>query len=184
MTPRDGKSQVEAAYVAHGPMMLAHARRFLRGDEAGAADAVHDAMEKFIRSFPDGAPEEPRCGGWLMKTLTRGLLDRFRHLKVVGRAEVDPVLEAKVAPQPQRPLDGHASRAEQAMDLLTQDHFRKAVNAMTPAQREVYDLHVLGYDHQAIASELAISVQASRKRLHDARLVLKDLLRPYLEEEP
>lgn len=179
MTPRDSKSQVEAAYVAHGPMMLAHARRFLGGDAAGAADAVHDAMEKYLISFPDGAPGEPGCGGWLMKTLTGCLIDGFRHLKVVRGAEGDPTLVDRLFPPPPPPPD----KRDLVMDLLTHDHFRRAVNAMSRAQREVYDLHVLGHDHQAIAAKLKISTVASRKRLHDARLVLKEQLRPYLEVE-
>ncbi|HZN91375.1 MAG TPA: sigma factor, partial [Myxococcales bacterium] len=81
MDAGDGSAEgeLETACVAHQAMLLNHARRFLGDRRDDAQDFVQDTIERFVKAFRSKSPPpEPRCGGWLMTTLTNLLITDWR----------------------------------------------------------------------------------------------------------
>src|ERR1043165_6927775 len=169
-----GKKEMEVAWAAHHATLLRHAQQFLGVRGCDASDYVQDTMVRFIAAFPDGPPPEPRCGGWLMTTLTNLLLGDWRKGVVRRRALADPAIHLVTAPQPESALEASPSSvADTKLNWISSDQFEAAVDSMSHKLREVYELHILGLSHLQIAEQLAITVVAARKRLHDARVYLK-----------
>lgn len=166
------KSQMEAACETHHATLLAHARQFLGARKGDALDYVQETIARFLAAFPDGPPPEPRCGGWLMTTLTHLLIGDWRKLGVRRRALADPALHV-VSASPVTVVEVAPPAVDAKLDWLNSEEYEAAVSSMSHKLREVYKLHVLGLSHLQIAERLEITVVAARKRLHDARTHLK-----------
>lgn len=168
---RSAGGGLEAALVTHRPMLLNHARSFLGPRREDAQDFVQDTLERFVTSFPQGPPPEPRCAGWLMTTLTHLLISDWRKQVVRRKALSDPAMAHTATPQPVVSLDSVRPPAvvEKVMEKVTPDDFKAAVATLSPKLRPVYELHVLGLSHEEIGSRLGIKAGAARKRLWEAR---------------
>lgn len=175
----DGDHALEAACVAHQAMLLHHARNFLGNRRDDAPDFVQDTIVRFVVAFRSKPPpREPGCGGWLMTTLTNLLISDWRKQGVRRAAMSDPVIHMIAGPQQVVSLDSvrPLSATDRALDELSNEDFKEAVNALSEKLRAAYELHVLGLRHQEIADRLGISAVAARKRLHDARRQLAERL--------
>jgi RNA polymerase sigma-70 factor (ECF subfamily) len=146
------------------------ARAFLRPAYAVAlavlkrpADAEDVAQEALVAAFEriDTCRDPERFGPWLLQgTRNRALnwLQR-RRLADVPAAETEPADEGH---------DGDGERGTLRRQLLA------ALEAVTPAQREIVLLHDLeGWTHAEIADALGISQVSSRQHLFNARRTLR-----------
>lgn len=59
---------------------------------------------------------------------------------------------------------------------VSDEAFQRALRALGPEVRDVYEGHLRGLDPAAVARELGISEDAARERLSDARRQLRTLL--------
>ena len=130
----------------------------ITGSVADAEDVVQDV---FI-GLPDAArryDEQGRLAGWLKTLVVRTALLRLRRRSAYDRALFDYVSAEWITRKPD------------PMDLLA---MRAALKAMPEKLRVVFSLkEVEGYEHAEIADLLAISVAASRVRLHRAWIFLR-----------
>jgi DNA-directed RNA polymerase specialized sigma24 family protein len=62
------------------------------------------------------------------------------------------------------------------------DWLRRHLDSLSPAEREVFDLHLKEYDHPEIAQQLGISEENSRTRLSRARARLRRCLQVEQEQ--
>ncbi len=169
----------EKAYAALLKGLLAHARRAFPGREADALDLLQESMERLLRHFPGVLPPEPQCKAWLFQTFDRLVISHWRKQMVRQRALLDPTVHPGVMSDlGAANHDREPTAVELAMDHLTDEMLRRAVNALSPKLREAFELHLAGWSHSRIALQLRINNNAVGKRLFDARQRLRAMMEP------
>lgn len=151
----------ERLYVAHAARVQTLARRIVGRDLADdAAQDVFVHVWEHLGQFRG----EARFGTWLHRVAVNVLL---RHAEVARR------MAARIAPAAVEDLHAPVAGPETRMDIDA------ALARLGPGLREVVVLHDLeGYAHDEIADVLAISISASKMRLHRGRTLLREWLRP------
>lgn len=138
--PDRGRDLVLDALAAHGPSLLATARRYsLCADDA--QDAYQRAAEIFLRHRHRVRPET--ASGWLRAVITHeALAVRAARLKLVGPADHD--------------LDSHESSDlgpadERAAALEHLNSVREALRQLKPDELRALVLKAHGYSYEEIA---------------------------------
>ena len=147
----------EQLYLAHSVRIQTLARRILGHDlaEDGAQEVFVHAWEQ-IGKFRG----EARFATWLHRLAVNVLL---RQAEVVRR------ITGGAAPQFPEELEAPAVDQAGSMDIDS------ALARLGAGLREVVVLHDMeGYTHDEIAETLAISISASKMRLHRARTLLRE----------
>jgi RNA polymerase sigma-70 factor (ECF subfamily) len=159
MTPLSGRdAQVQAAWTAHRPYLLAVAAGMLKRRD-DAEDVVQEAFARLAAS-PD-AIEDVR--GWLVVVTRRLCLDR-RGLAENRRttATAEPPEAAGGAPGPADRTMLH-DEVRQALSVV--------VDRLSPAERTSFILHdVFGYPFDAVAGLVGRTPAACRQLARRARL--------------
>jgi RNA polymerase sigma factor (sigma-70 family) len=150
--------------------LLAVARNTCRNAD-DAEDLVQETLLRFIQAFEpvSALPNERSCEAWLVTTLTNLFRDQCRKVKVQenGAKELSLGDEVTLAPE-------LASRP--TYDAISDEQFAQAVRALSPKIRATFELHAAGMSYQEISRAQGIPVGTVAKRLHDARLKLRELL--------
>jgi RNA polymerase sigma-70 factor (ECF subfamily) len=165
--------RIEALIAKHRPWLVGEARRMCR-TQADAEDLVQDTFIRFIETFAQlpVLPHEGACVKWLTVTLTHRFVDQCRRLKsrenaapeLTAIAQQQEVVESEPEPMP-------------AYDRVSDEQLVKAVEALGPATRAAYELHASGRTNLEISEKLGIKPGAVGKRLHDARVKLRKMLK-------
>jgi RNA polymerase sigma-70 factor, ECF subfamily len=139
-----------------------------------AEDLVQEAFLRFVKTFGEvpTLPSEPVCRSWLITTMTNLFFDQCRRQRVRTLSASDPAFIGEGHSPPE-------STPRPSFDTLTDQQFAKAMQALRPPLRDAFELHLRGLNYAEIASALKISKGAVGKRLHDARVKLRELLKPY-----
>jgi len=156
----------------HEPLLTAIARR-LCGNDADAADLVHDTYERALRAW-DRYSDRGNLRSWMVAILNNLFIDRCRKHRRTPRTEALDNLELP-APEP-----GTAP----AWSHVTDQQIDAALATLTPEFRSVYELHVRGRSYDEIAAELHIAKPTVGTRLIRARKKLKEALLRDLGGEP
>jgi RNA polymerase sigma-70 factor (ECF subfamily) len=159
MTPLSGHdAQVQAAWIAHRPYLLAVAAGMLKRRD-DAEDVVQDAFARLTAS-PD-AIEDVR--GWLVAVTRRLCLDRLdlaENRRTTATAE--PPEAAGGAPDPADRTMLH-DEVRQALSVV--------VDRLSPAERTSFILHdVFGFPFDAVAGLVGRTPAACRQLARRARL--------------
>lgn len=154
--------------------LLGMAKRLCRNG-ADAEELVQETLYRFLRGFGEVAvlPSERTCESWLVTTLTNLFYDQCRKQQVQAQGAKDPLLSGEATVVQEAP-------AQPVYDSITQEQFNQALQELSPKARAAFDLHLAGKKYVDIARILGIKPGTARKRLHDARDKLRELLRPYL----
>lgn len=165
-------ARVEQSILKHKAGLLAQARRMCRNLQ----DAEDLVQETFLRlataSFT--FKSDAACRAWLGRTLTNLFVDRCRKAPSSQQVLVtDPFSLENVAAELEPLLP---------YERLTREHLEQAVEMLSPRRREAFDLHARTHTHAEIARVLRIKEEAVRKRLHDARKALREILLHLLDE--
>lgn len=161
--------------VAFGELVARHEQTVrqvcgrLLGSEDRARDAVQEAAVRALVGLDQLAVPE-RFGAWLCGialNVGRTWLRQEARLSMVPLLAIsETVTDQEPGPDEQAELTELASRV------------RRAIAHLAPAQRETVLLFYLqGLTHREVATELGISINAVKARLHQARRAL----RPQLE---
>jgi RNA polymerase sigma-70 factor (ECF subfamily) len=156
----------------HEALLTAMARR-LCGNDADAADLVHDTYERALRAWERYA-ERGNLRSWLVAILNNLFIDRCRKHRRTPRTEAIENHEVP-APEPAAPP---------AWSNVTDKQIDAALATLAPEFRRVYELHVLGRSYDEIAAELSIAKPTVGTRLIRARKKLKEALLRDLGGEP
>jgi RNA polymerase sigma-70 factor (ECF subfamily) len=136
-----------------------------------AEDLVQEALLRFIQSFEKVAalPNERICEAWLVTTLTNLFNDQCRKRKIQenGARELSLKDEATVV---------HDPASQPAYDAVSDEEFTQALRALSPKIRATFELHAAGVKYQDISRTQGIPIGTVAKRLHDARMKLRELL--------
>ena len=140
-----------------------------------AEDLVQETLLRFIRDFGEREtlPLDYVCVSWLGSTLTNLFNDQCRRQRVQENRASDPTLSHVVQAAPEPP-------AQSVYDSITNEQFDQALQALPPKKRAAWDLHVSGKSYLEIGLQLGISSGTARKRLHDARGMLRKFLQRFL----
>jgi RNA polymerase sigma-70 factor, ECF subfamily len=167
----DGHRQVtvvERAFAQavreHEALLTAIARR-LCGNDADAADLVHDTYERALRAW-DRYSDRGNLRSWMVAILHNLFIDRCRKTRRTPRTEAIENLELP-APEPS---------AAPAWASVTPQQVDAALATIGAEFRRVYELHALGRSYEEIAAELNIAKATVGTRLVRARKKLKDAL--------
>jgi RNA polymerase sigma-70 factor, ECF subfamily len=155
----------------HRPWLLRQAQRMTAGAPE-ADDLVQDVLVKFTIHFRDrDIPEESGCVAWMTTTLKNGFITTLRKAHVEEKASSDPTLPPSIA------SEGDLEDAVPFYESVTDEQLARAVTMLSSKQREVFEAAGAGKRYAVIAEELGISINAVAKRLFDARMRLRKLLR-------
>ncbi|HEY0484317.1 MAG TPA: sigma-70 family RNA polymerase sigma factor [Kofleriaceae bacterium] len=175
----DGRGAVTAAERVlsdavreHEALLTAIARR-LCGNDADAADLVHDTYERALRAW-DRYADRGNLRSWLVAILNNLFIDRCRKHRRTPRTEALDGLEV-AAPEPS-PGPAWSHVTDQQVDA--------ALATLGPEFRKVYELHIRGRSYDEIAAELKIAKPTVGTRLIRARKKLKEALLRDLGGEP
>jgi RNA polymerase sigma factor (sigma-70 family) len=132
----------------------------------GALEVLNDGFLKVFTRLEQYDPNQP-FKGWLRRILINAALDHYRqevrhhHFDDVERAGQTIMSES---------ADAHSQLAHEELLILIQK--------LSPAYRLVFNLYVMdGFTHDEIASQLGISVGASKSNLARARENLRSYLK-------
>jgi len=151
----------EAFYKHFFPRLLPVTLRLLRNREEAVA-VLNQGMLKIFRALEEYREEE-KLEAWLVTIVRRTTLNFIRD---EGRARRRFKPEA---------YDPPASVANGALDRLQAEDIMKLLHALPDYLRIVFSLSVFDcLAHKEIATELDITVAASRWRLAKARELLRD----------
>jgi RNA polymerase sigma factor (sigma-70 family) len=154
--------------------LMVVAKRLCRGT-TDAEDLVHETLYRFIRDFGqvEVLPSERACESWMVTTLTNLFYDQCRRQRVQENRAKE-LVQGNEAVAPPEPV------SQPVYDAITHEQFNQAVQALSPKARAAFELHATGKRYLDIARLLGITPGTARKRLHDARAKLRELLQPYL----
>lgn len=148
----------------HEALLLGVARR-LCGNDADAADLVHDTYERALRAW-DRYADRGNLRSWMVTILHNLFIDRCRRSRRTPRTETLDDVEL-AAPEPAAPP---------AWAHVTDQQVARALTTLAPEFRRVYELHAAGRSYDEIAAELQIAKPTVGTRLIRARKKLKDAL--------
>jgi RNA polymerase sigma-70 factor, ECF subfamily len=166
---------------AHGPRMLAVAKRFLRNDD-DAADVLQEAFVSAYRAI-DKFAAESKLGTWLHRIVVNAALMRLRTRQRKPEVSIETLL-------PQFLEDGHQVKStiawpdsSQSLERReTHELVRRLIDQLPDGYREVLLIRDIdGLDTEEAANLLGLSVSALKVRLHRARQALRTLLDPHMQ---
>ncbi|MBO0357275.1 RNA polymerase sigma factor [Hymenobacter sp. BT186] len=155
-------------YYSYG---LSVCLRYLH-DRDVALEVVNDGFMKIFQDvarFDTGlhADLAGSLRGWIRKVMVHTAIDRFRaNSRHTFQTDLDSV------------PNSHADSSHSPLDALSFEELLHLIGQLTPAYRAVFNMYVVdGYTHEEIATQLGISVGASKSNLFKAREHLKTLLK-------
>ncbi|MEM6537389.1 MAG: DUF6596 domain-containing protein [Pseudomonadota bacterium] len=151
--------------------LLAFLAAWSGGDVASSEDALAEAFVKALATWPrDGVPENPEA--WLMRLAKNKLIDRYRHLKVVGDSENE--IELRETERRER-ITGETWPDERLKLLFVCAHPAIDRSMHTPLMLQT----VLGIEAKKIASSFLVSPASMAKRLVRAKAKIKEARIPF-----
>jgi len=156
----------------HEALLMGIARR-LCGNDADAADLVHDTYERALRAW-DRYADRGNLRSWMVAILNNLFIDRCRKTRRTPRTEAIDDLEL-AAPEPAAPP---------AWSNVTHLQVDAALATIGAEFRKVYELHALGRSYDEIAAELKIAKATVGTRLIRARRKLRAALVREIGGEP
>jgi RNA polymerase sigma-70 factor (ECF subfamily) len=147
----------ERIYVTHSSRIHTLARRIL-----GSELAADGAQDVFVHAWE-------QLGKFRGESLFATWLHRLAVNVLLRQAEVARRIASRLAPGFVEELEAPTIDTSTVIDIDT------ALARLGPGLREVVVLHDMeGYTHDEIADVLAISISASKMRLHRGRTLLRE----------
>ncbi len=135
-------------------------------DPAQAAEVTQDCYLQYWQQSARFDVERGSVIGWMLTLAHRRAVDRVRS----AQAATDRDQHYAVR-EPQHTHDV----GETVVDKLEAERVRKALNELTPIQREAIELAYLGgYTHTEVAGLLDIPLGTAKTRLRDGLIRLRD----------
>ena len=135
-----------------------------------AAQAEEVTQETYLDAWRQAERYEPGRGGvlaWLLAIAHRRAVDRVRSVGAATRRDVRYAVE-------DRPSDSTAEQAERAVE---RQEVRRALDKLTPAQREAIALAYFGgHTHTEVARILDLPVGTAKTRIRDGLARLREAM--------
>ena len=173
----------QAAAMPHMESLFSAALRMTH-NAADAEDLVQETYLKAYRSFASFR-EGSNIRAWLYRILTNTYINLYRAKQ--RRPEVTEVEDIEDLYLFHRlsssnPAAGSSSAEEQALELITDDEVKAAIDSLPEAFRlAVYLADVEGFSYAEIAEITEVPIGTVMSRLHRGRKALQKALLPYAE---
>lgn len=162
--PDDASRAVAEAAARDGYGRLLALLAAQSGDLVSAEDALADAFERALRTWPDdGTPGNP--AGWLLTVARNRLRDRWRSAEVRRTEPLDPVAHAPVHLDALDAVDPDAVPDKRLELMLVCAHPAIAAPARTPLMLST----VLGFTAEQIARAWSVPTATMATRLVRAK---------------
>ena len=164
---RGDQSAFAAFYDATAAAVHGTVLRVLR-DPAQSEEVVQEVFLEAWRQAPRFDPERGTARGWVVTMAHRRAVDRVRASQAsTARDERAGVRE----------LPPYDSVSEEVQVLLERDEVRRALQSLTPLQREAVGLaYYGGRTQKEIADELEVPLGTVKTRLRDGLIRLRDAM--------
>ncbi len=165
----DRNSQKELYYLLRGFALKICYRYSNRNEES--EEIMNEAFVKMFKNLQQFDEERQpdiliSLKGWFKRILVNTCIDHFRKHQSQMNGHLLTQESEKIE-----------DRSENGLDILSYKEIVEAIRLLSPAYRTVFNLFVIeGLTHEEIATNLGISVGASKSNLSKARDNLRKLL--------
>jgi len=164
------RQELIAVYERHNQELYRYAFRML-GEQCLAEDCVAETFSRYLQVVRSGRGPSENVRAYLYRMVHNWATDHFRR---------NPL------PAPELDLEMHADPESNPLHVITRQAERERVRAallqLPSEQRRVIELRFLEeWSHEAVASALGRTVEATRALQHRALAVLRRLL---VEKDP
>jgi len=168
----------ERLYRLHSARVYALCMRMLRNPD----EAEDSTQEVFLHVFRkiQGFRGASAFSTWLHRVAVNTVLMRIRGSKLAKAALVENTEGNEETGMPRRELGAPDSRLEGYVDRVA---IENAIKQLPPRCKLMFVLYdIQGYAHSEIAKLLGCSVGNAKSQLHKARVRLRKLLRPDMND--
>ena len=159
------RQTVVSIYEQHNAEIYRYAYRLL-GDNALAEDCVSETFSRFLKAVRDGIGPVENVRAYLFRVAHNWITDHYRR-QPLPPLSLDADLHGATEANPSQLVAGQ----------MEQDRVRAALLRLPPDQRQVIELRfVEDWSHEAVASALGKSVEATRALQHRAIATLRRIL--------
>lgn len=152
------KELYESFYASMLPVCIRYAR-----NNNDAKDILHEGFIKVFRNITKYKPGT-NLHSWIKRIMINTAIDTYRKNVKRRTEDIDKVYNI-------------SSSEPDVHSQMNAAEIMKALSALTPAYRMVFNLYVIeGYSHREIGKELSITESTSRSNLVKARNKLKLIL--------
>lgn len=165
---RGDQEQFAVLYDQTAPRLFGLALRVVR-DRAQAEEVTQEAYLDIWRMSARFDPGRGSALSWMLTIAHRKSVDRVRSAEAQTRRDTTYDLQ-----QQSVPFDSTEESAHRELDA---QRVRKALEALTPTQREAVDLAYFGgYTHREVAALLDLPEGTAKTRIRDGLIRLRDTM--------
>jgi RNA polymerase sigma factor (sigma-70 family) len=147
--------------------------RQMRGSKADALDAVSRSMLLAFRKLPAHATKIENLQAWLTRLTRNVCADIHREQQRLSVGGIGMAIDA-IAAEELRAADPSPSPEEVVLSNETRIRLQRAIDSLPPLLRSVAQMRFLHEaSYEAIAATLSITEPTARKRVQQARTVLR-----------
>jgi RNA polymerase sigma factor (sigma-70 family) len=148
--------------------------RQMRGSKADALDAVSRSMLLAFRKLPAHATKIENLQAWLTRLTRNVCTDIRREQQRLSAGGSGGIAIDEIPAEELRAADPGPSPEEVVLSNETRIRLQRAIDSLPPLLRSVAQLRFLHEaSYEAIASTLSITEPTARKRVQQARTVLR-----------
>lgn len=160
-------------YEKYGSRVREYCLKSYNFDKNGE-DAFHDTIVRFYELI-DKYEEVTNIPAFLIRIARNIILNNKKRNKAIEYSSQEVEERAKFEDEDDESLDDN--------DLKLQKKISKAIDNLTPEYKEPFLLHLYAeMSYQEIADELHLTVPTVRNRIMRAKIRLRNLLTPYIQQ--
>ena len=163
----DNRKAQEQLYRIYSPKLFAVCLKYSR-NYAEAQDNLQDGFILIFKKIEQFS-FKGSFDGWLKRVMINNVLQQYRNQTFLSLVNEDVAEDYEV---------------EIEEDNISMDYLLKIIQELPDRYRLVFNLYVIdGYSHAEIAEMLTINVGTSKSNLARARMILKEKIEQYKNEE-
>lgn len=164
---KDNRKAQEQLYRLYSPKLFAVCLKYSR-NYAEAQDNLQDGFILIFKKIEQFS-FKGSFDGWLKRVMINHVLQQYRNQTFLSLVNEDVA-------------DDHEVEIED--DSITMDYLLKIIQELPDRYRLVFNLYVIdGFSHAEIGEMLTITVGTSKSNLARARMILKEKIEQYKNEE-
>lgn len=158
----------EQLYRIYSPKLFAVCLKYSR-NYAEAQDNLQDGFILIFKKIEQFS-FKGSFDGWLKRVMINNVLQQYRNQTFLSLVNEDVA-------------EDHEVEIEE--DTISMDYLLKIIQELPDRYRLVFNLYIIdGFSHAEIAEMLTINIGTSKSNLARARMILKEKIEQYKNEEP